>query len=171
METEHDTKERIHALLLQEPGVSTTHLARALDLDPSTVDHHLRKMRRASRVLSSPVGREMCWFAARSGLCPVLLRAIPALRRPGVAALARSLDEFPQTAPSLAQRSGVDVEQVRWAGSVLVGYGLAQRSSQGFLRLAPGAGVCIARAAAGERCAEWGKCAPSKAWRAEESGR
>lgn len=167
--TETDPKERMIALLLTTPGISTARVARELELDPSTVDHHLRRMRRVGRVSSMTVGRENCWFATRSGFCPVLQRAIPAMRRAEVAAVARVLEDFAQTSPTLATRSGVDVGQARWAANMLVGYGIATRTNGRLLLLAPGAGTCVRKALAGERCGEWGRCAPSQRWERENA--
>lgn len=166
MDEELETRRRILTLLMDTPGISTAAAARALELDAATADHHLRKLRRGARVASAAVGREVCWYATRCGFCPVLQRAIPTLRRPGLAAVARELREFAQTSPTLAEHSGVEVGQVRWAATALVGCGLAERSAAGFLRLAPGAHTCVQKALAGERCSEWGGCAPSKTWAA-----
>jgi DNA-binding transcriptional ArsR family regulator len=170
MENEIKTRERVHAALLSQPGRSATALGRALSLDASTVSHHLKKLERGRQAVSAPVGREVCWFATRSGLCPVLLRAIPVLRRPQIAAVALALSEdVSQSTTDIARRTGVELGQVRWSGETLRGCGLSARSRGGLLVLTEGARTCVEKAIAGERCGLWGDCSVSKRWEEERA--
>jgi hypothetical protein len=131
-------------------------------LDASTVDYHLRRMGRASRVTREPSGREVAWFNVGCGLCPLLRGALPAFRRAGVSAVADALEETPMTMRAVAARAGLDVGEARWAFEVLRTLGVAERTATGKPQLAPGAAVCVAKARAGEACGRWGACAPSR---------
>lgn len=163
METRSEVPDEMVAILRQHPGMSTRALARAAGVDESTADYHLRRLRRAGRALAQPWGRELCWFPAGAGFCPVLRRAIPALRREEVARVALALDEAPATAGQLADRAGVPVGAARWATVVLEDAGIAERNATGRVQLRAGAQVCIGRATGGQRCDEWGRCPVSRA--------
>lgn len=160
----------ISALLAATPGASTRAVARGLGVDESTADYHLRRMRKRGHVVSQPHGRELAWFLAGSGLCPVLKRAVPAVRRAEVLATALALRETPDTAGRVAERAGVPVGAVRWAAGALEEAGVLVRSELGRLALRPGADVCIRRAAEGARCELWGRCEVSRALEAERPG-
>lgn len=149
------------------PGSSTRAVARALGVDESTADYHLRRLRRRGDVVAQAHGRELAWFLSGSGLCPVLKRAVPAMRREEVLATARALDETPASARIVAERAGVPVGAVRWAAGVLEEAGLLERSRSGRLALRRGADVCIRRAAEGARCELWGRCEVSRALEAQ----
>ena len=153
---------RIAALLDHEPGASTHKVATALGVDDSTVAYHLRRLRREGKVLEQRQGRELCWYNAGRGMCPVLRRMVPALRREETARVARALEETPQPATWLARRSGVPLGQVRWALLVLERAGLVARSSQGRVQLADGAEVCVRNALQAKGCEAWGQCPVSR---------
>lgn len=153
---------RIAALLESEPGASTQKVARALALDASTADYHLRRLRREGRVQVQRQGREICWFNTHQGLCPVLRQVIPAVKRPETMRVALALEEGPRSAAFLAERSGVPLGQVRWALEILARAGLVTRSERGRVQLAEGAAVCVGKALQGKRCDAWGECAVSR---------
>lgn len=140
-------------LLHAQPGASTRAIADALGVDESTADYHLRRLRRAGQALSQRSGRELAWFANGSGYCALQRRLLPALRRAGVADLARALDVEARSAASLADRAGLTVGEARWASEVLEACGAAERSASGRLRLRRDAEPCLLRALAGEPCA------------------
>ncbi|MEA3198636.1 MAG: hypothetical protein QOE90_64 [Thermoplasmata archaeon] len=158
-----ETKHRILAYLRETPGASTQMVARHLRIDGSTADYHLRRMQARGALAREVTGREVRWFVVGCGLCPLLRVAVPALRNPGLAAVAAQLREFPDTAASIGERAGVDIQVARYAARSLAALGLAERTRTGRLQRAPGAEVCIAKALAHEGCDQWGKCAPSKA--------
>lgn len=153
---------RIPDVLDANPGASTRMVAAALSLDDSTVDYHLRRLRREGKVLLQRQGRETCWFNAGKGVCPVLRRMVPAVRSPGIARVVLALDDAWQPATGLAERAGVSVGQARWAISVLAASGLLERSLHGRVRLADGADVCVKLALAEKRCDAWGECPVSQ---------
>ena len=153
---------RIAALLESEPGASTHKVARALAMDDSTADYHLRRLHREGRVQVQRQGREACWFNAHMGLCPVLRRVIPAVRRAETMRVALALEESPRPATWIAERAGVPVGQVRWALGVLEKSGLVTRTSQGRVQLSDGASVCVGKAMRATRCDAWGECAVSR---------
>lgn len=153
---------RIAALLDHEPGASTSKVALALRLDDSTVAYHLRRLRREGKVLEQRQGREVCWFNAGRGMCPVLRRMVPALRREETARVALALDDSPQPAPWVAKRAGVPLGQVRWALVVLENAGLVARTAHGRVLLAEGADVCVRKALDAKGCDAWGECAVSR---------
>lgn len=155
--------ERIPRLLARAPGLSTRGVARALEVDESTADYHLRRLRKRGRVVAQPLGRELCWYASDNGLCPVLKRAVPPMRRDEVARVARALDEVPATAAALAERAGVGVGAARWAAGILVCAGVARKTASGRVALRDGAATCVVAALSGERCGLWGKCSVSRA--------
>ena len=157
-----ETQAIIHDYLRETPGASTQMVADRLGIDPSTADYHLRRLRKRGVVHAQPSGREVVWFVAGSGLCPVLRHAVPAFRRSEVAAVARVLSEYPTSASRIARETDIDPGRARWAAEVLIRVGLARKTPTGRLVLAEGADVCIQRACSGEPCALWGACAPSK---------
>lgn len=153
----------IPALLAAAPGLSTRAVARGVGVDESTADYHLRRMRKRGHVVAEPRGRELAWFLSGNGLCPVLKRAVPAVRRPEVLSVALALSETPASARAVSERSRVPVGAVRWAAGVLEETGMVARTESGRLFLRPGADVCVRRAAAGARCELWGRCEVSRA--------
>lgn len=153
----------ITVTLTATPGCSTRTVAKALGLDESTADYHLRRMRKRGEVVAEPHGRELAWFLNGSGLCPVLKQAVPAVRRPETLATALALRETPATAREVSERAGVPLGSVRWAAGVLEEAGVLVKSPSGRLALRPGADVCIRRAAEGARCELWGRCEVSRA--------
>lgn len=153
---------RIAALLDSRPGASTRMVADALALDDSTADYHLRRLHKAGMVRMQRQGRELCWFNAGSGLCPVLLRMVPALRREGTARVALALHDAPQPATLIAARAGVPVGQARWALRILEEAGILRRSMHGRASLAEGADVCVRNALEAKRCDKWGECPVSR---------
>lgn len=153
---------RIADLLEAEPGASTRKVALALAMDDSTADYHLRRLRREGRVQVQRQGRETCWFNAHAGLCPVLRRVIPAMRRTETLRVALALEDSPRPATHVAERSGVPLGQVRWALGVLERSGLVARTSRGRVQLAEGAAVCVGKAVQATRCDAWGECAVSR---------
>ncbi|GEM_PF-2607762 len=160
-----DIRQRIHRYLAKTPGASTRMVAQHLGVDPSTADYHLRRLRRAARVTLDATGRERAWFNVGCDLCPVLRRAAPAFRRPGVAAVAAALQETPSTIGMLADATRLPRGEARWAFEVLRRIGLAQRSPTGRAMLAPGAATCVAKARAGATCPEWGSASPPAGFR------
>lgn len=160
---ENGSRLRIATHLAATPGASTRMVAQALMLDESTVDYHLRRMRRDGEALRERQGREVCWFVPKSGLCPVLRRAVPAFRRAETARLALALDETPRTCLDLSARAGLTYGQARWSAAVLEQAGLARRTRQGRFLLAEGARLCVDKAARTERCDLWGSCPASRA--------
>lgn len=153
---------RIAALLDSQPGASTHKVALALAMDDSTADYHLRRLRREGRVLVQRQGRETCWFNAQAGLCPVLRRVIPAVKKPETARVALALEESPRPATWIARQADVPLGQVRWALGVLEKSGLVARTSRGRVQLAEGASVCVGKAMRASRCDAWGECAVSQ---------
>lgn len=159
METENGIRETIEAHVLATPGCSTRAVARAVGVDDSTADYHLRRLRKEGVLRCHDGRRQVSWWHRASGpFCPVLLDAIPIFRREGVAETARALEEWPTTASELARRCGVPLGQVRWNVEVLGQLGLLAKTRTGRAGLAAGARVCVEMAAAGRWCDRWGKC-------------
>lgn len=146
------------------PGASTRELARTTGISEWTADYHLRRMLREGALVAETVGRTRCWYAKGCGLCPVLRRAMPMLRRPEALAVALASPDDPEPLPRLASRAGVSVGTARWVTTVLADAFLLERNRFGRVALRPGAGTCLSAASAGRRCDLWGKCAVSRAW-------
>ena len=159
---ETNQRETIGSYLRGTPGASTRMVAKAIGTDDSTADYHLRRMRKESRVAMEQSGREVTWWPGGCAFCPILRRAIPALRRPGAQETARVLDDWPTTAADISLRSGAPVHRVRAAAAAFVRAGLAVRSRRGRVARAPGAQRCIAMARAGAPCDQWGRCEMSQ---------
>ena len=157
-------RESLLQAVRQAPGASTRQIAQALGSTEWTTDYHLRRLLRARLVTTEPIGRARCWYAASCGLCPVLKRAMPILRRPEAMAVALAAEDVPETLPRLAARAGVPVGTARWVASVLANAFVLERSRYGRMRLRRGASTCVAAAAEGRRCDLWGKCPVSRAW-------
>lgn len=157
METRY--REIIEAYVKENPGTSTRTVARAVGVDDSTADYHLRRMQKEGLLQCHGRPRQVTWWHRDGGpWCPVLTAAIPAFRRDGVLAVARALDDFPVTTGELVERSGLPMGQVRWNVEVLGGLGLLEKSRTGRAALAEGATTCVEMAARGERCGQWGRC-------------
>ncbi|HUR68711.1 MAG TPA: winged helix-turn-helix transcriptional regulator [Candidatus Thermoplasmatota archaeon] len=161
-----DVRAALHRLLLERPGSSTRALASEMGLSESTVAYHLQRLVALGEASSTIVGRSRCWYARGCGLCPVLRRAVPTLRRAGVREVAAALGDTPLTAPELAERTGVSLGAARWAAQELAHSFLAERTRGGRTQLRNGAEVCMTKALVGEPCERWGSCAVSEAWRA-----
>lgn len=146
------------------PGASTRQLARAVGISEWTADYHLRRLLRNGAVTTESMGRSRVWYAAGCGLCPVLRRAVPPLRRPEAQAVAMAADEWPVALPVLAKRARVPIGTARWVANVLTDAFILERSRFGRVTLRRGAATCVAAAAEGRRCDLWGKCAVSRAW-------
>ncbi|HVM45367.1 MAG TPA: hypothetical protein VM582_05475 [Candidatus Thermoplasmatota archaeon] len=151
------------------PGASTREVSRMAGASEWTTDYHLRRMLRAGLVRSESVGRTRCWYVTGCGLCPVLRRALPVLRRPEARAVALAADETPAVLPVLAERAGVPLGATRWLVPLLVRAFLLARSRQGRVFLRQGAQTCVAAASSGRRCDLWGKCAVSRDWEIEQA--
>lgn len=160
MDTE--VRRSIVAYVEETPGVSTVQVARAVGINQSTSDYHLRRLRKQGVLEHERQGRETLWFHARCGLCPVLRRALPAFRRPGVSELATRLSQRPATASAISEETGMPYGAVRWNASLLEETGILARSLHGRMMLAEGAETCVAKAVAGERCDMWGRCPLSR---------
>lgn len=165
---EPGSRTRVAQFVTTTPGASTRRVAEALALDETTVDYHLSRLARAGQVVLQRQGRENCWFAASSRLCPVLRRAVPALRRDETRAIALAMDDLPRSAADLATRAGVPMGATRWALTTLKQAGLATSSKTGRVQLAEGAETCIQKALAAERCDRWGACPVSRMLEAAE---
>jgi predicted transcriptional regulator len=161
---ETTTSERVLRFVALRPGASTASVASGTQLDETTADYHLRKLRKAGMLVTEKGPRMRCWFPANRGFCPVLRRAVPALARPEALAIARALDDLPRTATDVADRAGVSVGEVRWAATVLEQALLLQKSRAGLLTLREGADVCRGKAASAEPCDRWGRCPMAEAW-------
>lgn len=162
---ESDPLGHILNALERSPGACATTLARQLGLNETTVSYHLRRHEKTGVVRSEMIGRTRCWFLATCRLCPVLRRALPAFRRPEAEALAKAADDTPRAIPALAATAGVPPGTARWLTGVLEEAFLLERTHMGRWRLREGAGRCVAMAAAGAPCDQWGKCEVSKAYR------
>lgn len=165
---EPGSRTRVAQFVTATPGASTRRVAEALALDDTTVDYHLSRLARDGHVVLQRQGRENCWFAASARLCPVLRRAVPALRRDETRAVALAMDDLPRSAADLATRAGVPMGASRWALTTLKQAGLATSSRNGRVRLSDGAEVCLQKALAAERCDRWGACPVSRMLEAAE---
>jgi predicted transcriptional regulator len=58
------TRDRVRALLLERPGLTTTEAARALALDRTTARYHLRQLARERHAVASGLR----WFPPRQAL-------------------------------------------------------------------------------------------------------
>ena len=146
------------------PGASTRQLAGLVGISEWTADYHLRRLLRTGAVTTELAGRTRSWFVSGCGLCPVLRRAVPPMRRPEARALAMAADEWPAALPLLAKRAGVPIGAARWVSNVLTDAFIFERNRFGRVTLRRGAATCVAAAAEGRRCDLWGKCAVSRAW-------
>lgn len=164
VETMDGLRQRLLCVVTDVPGANTRQAASIVGVHESSADYHLRSLAKEGHLSSEFNGRTRHWYARSCGLCPVLKRAIPALRREEARALAGVLGETPLTAVEAAARAGLSVGTARWAAGVLQAASLVARSSSGRLTLRQGARTCIAKAASGERCSEWGRCPVSRAF-------
>ena len=156
------TWEKIVEALRNEPGQCATGVARVVGINASTASYHLRRLAREGKVSFADFGRERVWFALGCQLCPVLRRAVPAMRRAGVAPIAVAMTEAPAALAHLAADAGLSHGEAEWAFKVMQDAGIATRSQTGKARLVAGGEECVARALAQEPCPLWGSCAPSK---------
>lgn len=161
METKH--RVLIESYVERNPGLNTRAIATGVGVCDSTADYHLRRLGKEGRVGLERQGRDLTWWRAGCGYCPVLRKAIPAFRREGVAEAARALDLTPTTAAELATRAGLGIGVARWASNVLVQAGLARRSVRGRILLVEGAQRCVQMAEGATRCDQWGRCPVSLA--------
>lgn len=157
-------RQRLLCVVTDVPGANTRQAATIVGVPESSADYHLRGLVKEGLLTTEFNGRTRHWFASGCGLCPVLRRAVPALRRPEARAVALALDDCPTTATDLSRRTGVALGGVRWAASVLEDARLVVRTTGGRLRLRHGARVCLGKATAGERCPQWGRCPVSQAF-------
>lgn len=162
-----DTRTRALDVLKSAPGSSTRGIARALSMDESTADYHLRRLEKLGLATRERAGREIAWFARGCGFCPVLRRAVPILRREESLGIARALDDRPRPHAEVAARARVPVGSARWVVPLLVEAGIAEKTRGGRARLRDEARLCVEKAAASERCGQWGVCAVSRALGAE----
>lgn len=165
-----DRRASILEAVARSPGTSTRAAARSIGVTEWTADYHLRALAKEGIVTREIIGRERCWYKSSCGFCPVIRRAMPVVRRPEALALSLAAEEathLPLTV--LSRRAGVPVGTARWAGEQLVDAFILERGRMGRLALRDGAGLCISRAASGERCELWGKCAVSRAWKEQTS--
>lgn len=157
-----DLRQRLLCVVTDVPGANTRLAATLVGVPESSADYHLRKLLREGLLSSEFTGRTRHWYARSCGLCPVLKRAIPALRRDESRALAAVLGETPTSAAEAASRAGLAVGSARWAAMALQHASLVSRTTNGRLVLRQGARTCIGKATSGERCQEWGRCPVSR---------
>jgi predicted transcriptional regulator len=158
-------RKAVLGLVAARPGASTRELATSLRLAESTVDYHLRKLKRDGALVCDPNGRSIAWFLAGHGLCPVLRRAVPMMRRSDARAVADALiPDLPTTSAALARSTGLPWGSARWTLQLLEDAGLVERLRTGRAVLAPGAETCRGKATRAERCGLWGACEVSKRW-------
>ena len=162
-------RERLLQVVTELPGAHTRQAAAAVGVPESSADYHLRRLVKEGKLLSEFSGRTRHWYARGCGLCPVLRRAVPMLRREEARACAAALDETPATAIALATRAGVTLGTARWTASVLHEARLLARVRNGRVALRPGARTCLEKAVRAERCNEWGRCPVSVAFLAEQA--
>lgn len=167
--TAGDMRERILQAVTLVPGAHTRQAASIVGVPESSADYHLRALVKEGRLTSEFNGRTRHWYARGCGLCPVLRRAVPALRRKEARAFAFALEETPAPAVAVATRAGVSVGSARWAATVLQGAGLLASTRNGRLALRTGARTCLEKAETGQRCQEWGRCPVSRAILAEQA--
>lgn len=163
METLDGLREQLLTIVTEMPGANTRQAAARAGVPESSADYHLRRLVKLGHLTSEFQGRTRHWYAKGCGLCPVLRRATPALRRDETRAVAEALREEPSTAGDLARHAGLTLGSVRWVAGVLGEAGLVQRTSQGRLLLRSGAQTCLGKAIHGQRCTEWGRCPVSLA--------
>lgn len=161
---EHPLRASLLDAVRAAPGLSTRAAAARCGCSDWTADYHLRRLAKEGQVTTEPRGRSRSWYSVSCGLCPVLRRAMPELRRPEALALAMAAQETPTSMSRLAARAGVAPGTARWVAQALVDTFLFERSRSGRVNLRPGAGTCIAKAAGNERCSLWGKCPVSREW-------
>lgn len=169
MRDDTSCRDRLADAVRKMPGASTREISRATGISEWTADYHLRRMLREGALSTENVGRTRRWYAKGCGLCPVLRRAVPALRRPEAQAVALAASDYPENLPRLASRAGVPLGSTRWVTNVLVDAFLLERNRYGRLALRRGAETCLGPAASGRTCDLWGKCPISRAWRADAS--
>lgn len=170
MDRSVDAKRRLIDLVRATPGASTRELANRIGLSETTVAYHLMRLAKEDQVMSQVIGRARCWYASDCGLCPILRRSIVLLRRPGFIPVAAALSTIPSSVAELAERAGVGEGTARWCGAELGRAHLIERTQSGRMALREGADVCLRKAAAGEKCNLWGRCAMSRAWREARAG-
>lgn len=171
MEANEEARNALLAQVKACPGAHTRTLAAAVGLSESTAAYHLKRLAKMGQVHSTLVGRDRCWFLSLCGLCPVLRRALPVLRRPTVLRVAKALDDTPRSAPEIAEPLALARGTVRWATLALANAHLAERSRGGRTSLREGADVCLARATTGQPCDLWGRCPVSVSWLDEQRAR
>lgn len=125
------TRSRVGVLALVEerPGVSTRGVARALGVDDSTADYHLRMLHAAGRVARVRWGRVLAHFPNGFDESSRLRRLLAEDQRAVLAALEEAGHAL--RAVDLARRTGFRVGSARWAMRLAVRAGLARRVGLG----------------------------------------
>lgn len=152
----------LEAAVRARPGVDSSTLARSAGVNPSTADYHLRRLVRAGRVHRVRVGRVVAHYAAGSGHCPLLRRAIPLVAnasamRDAVEAM-KAAGEHGVRPSQAARDKGVRISAMRYALVAAEQAGLAERAGFGRYRLAVAAEACAERAVERGVCAARGTC-------------
>lgn len=148
--------------VMMMPGISTRELADVLKTPESSLDYHLRRLRKDGQLVFEQNGRNVSWFVAGQGFCPVLRRALPLMRREEARRIVSLLGATPITSTTIMQETGYSMGLVRWNVTLLAAAGLLERGMSGRGVLAQGAEPCREKAIAQERCDQWGACLMSK---------
>lgn len=165
-----DAAARILEAVQRAPGAAVADVARAVGVDHSTADYHLRRLLRDGFVGAVRSGRVRAHYAAGCGICPLVRAALPRLggahaAAPALAALVAAGNAGVRAADAARER-GVPVGVMRYALQAAVGAGLAERVAFGRFALVPGASRCARCVTDRARCDAWRKCEPGARWRA-----
>lgn len=122
-------------MVRENPGVSVTDVAEALDVDHSTAAYHLRRLEREQRIVGQRVGRVRAHVANGEGWCPYLRRVLPRLRPDGAEPVLEALLDRAVFRVADAARRGVPDGEARWALERFQEVGLVEKVGHGRYRI------------------------------------
>lgn len=121
------TRERIHDLVAQRPGLPVGEITRRLALSPGTMYYHLFRLVRDGDIATQVIGRRRLVFPSKVGRAdPIPLEALALVRGQTMRRVARAIVDAPgASVGELADRSGdsprsvyYHIKQLRDAGLV-----------------------------------------------------
>lgn len=117
-------------LLWREPGLSTRHVARAVDVPEATAAYHLHRLARAGELVTERVGRIAAHYP--NGWGDERARRIAALSADARGVLAALKEaERPLRPVDVERITGLSRGAARWALETLAREGLARRLAAG----------------------------------------
>jgi predicted transcriptional regulator len=118
-----EVRQRLVALVTENPGVTITDLSRLVGLSHSTASYHLRILEHAGDIEGKRDGRTVRYYAAGQ-YDDLRTRLQPLLKRERVVAIIKLIQERPEVVPfNIARELEVSVPTVMWHLGKLRDYG------------------------------------------------